>query len=130
MPEMLIRTEGAGGEFADVFRRHRRVEMPHNIPIRVETLDHGMKGGAPSCAFIIELPAERMVVLAQTSVKLFQMAAVATFAKYGDVTQGSFLGSLADGKFTMTMSKVADCPSCRRQIPGSCKYCMECGAKL
>jgi hypothetical protein len=87
MPEMLIRTEGAGGEFADVFRRHRRVEMPHNIPIRVETLDHGMKGGAPSCAFIIELPAERMVVLAQTSVKLFQMAAVATFAKYGDVTQ-------------------------------------------
>ena len=57
MPLMEIEIEGTGSKYAEVFRRQQgMIEMPHDIPIRVETLDHGMAGGASSLAFIIELP--------------------------------------------------------------------------
>ncbi len=139
MPNMHIVVEGTGGHFADVLRRRPIVEMPEETPIRVETLDGGMVGGAPSMAFIIDLPAKvvpmgaahsGVVVLAQTSVKLFQLCAAATLGKYGDLTEGGVLGSLYQDKVELTLSSLEECPSCHRNIPGSCKYCMECGARL
>ena len=143
MPQIDIRTDGTGGAFEEVFARaaqcrdsghavpYHRAWMPENLPIRIETLDGGMVGGAPSVAFILELPQERMIAAAQTSVKLFQMAAIATYSRYGDLTRGAFSGFLEpEGKATLTLSHVAKCPSCSRDIPGACKFCMECGAKL
>jgi hypothetical protein len=132
MPSMEIKTDGAGGEYGDVFQRQRGViEMPHDVPIRIETLDHGMQSGAPSLAFIIELPQIGRVVLAQTSVKLFQMCAAATLAKYGDQTQGAILGTFdLGGAAELLLSSAEECPGCRRQIPGSSKFCPECGVRL
>jgi hypothetical protein len=108
MPEMNISIIGIGGEFADIFAKYRTVELPHDIPIRVETLDGGMQGGKPSVGFIIELPDENIVVLAQTSVRLFQMAAWATFAKYGDLTEGAKLSKLAQDWTTGTIHFPSD----------------------
>jgi hypothetical protein len=132
MPLMEIQVEGTGGKYAEVFRRQRgMIEMPHDIPIRVETLDRGMESGAPSLAFILELPQIGKVVVAQTSLKLFQMCAAATLAKYGDQTQGALMGTFdLGGKAEFLLSSAAECPGCRRQIPGSCKFCPECGVRL
>ena len=53
-------------------------------PIQVCTLDGGMTSGNPSVAIRIDLP-DGSVVVAETSVRLFQMAAAAMRGKYGDV---------------------------------------------
>lgn len=131
MPQLNVNVDGQGGGYADIFRGRRRIDLPDDVPIRVETLDHGMTSGAPSVAFIIELPAERAVVLAQTSVRLFQMAAFATLSKYGDLTDGAVMGTFQiGGTAELTLSTPASCPKCARTIPGSCRYCPECGARL
>ena len=130
MPQLDVNVEGTGGAYAEVFRRARSVELPHHIPIRIETLDGGMQRGGPSVGLIIELPQEQIVVLAQTSVKLFQMAAFAMFSKYGDLTGGSITAIAQGGSAELHMSEAVDCPKCRRTIPGSCRYCPECGARL
>jgi hypothetical protein len=104
------------------------LRLSHDKPIRVETLDHGMQTGKPSIAFILEFP--DMVVVAETSVKLFQLACYATLSRYGDLTAGAVSGKLDKGTAHLTFSSVSKCPSCSREIPSSCKYCMECGAKL
>jgi len=131
VPQMVIRVEGQGGAFADVLHQYRRItEMPHDVPIRVETLDHGMESGAPSVAFIIELPELRRCIVAETSLKLFQLAAAATFARYGDMTGGSFMGVLEKGSFRLNLSAPVDCPACKQTVPGSCKFCPHCGAAL
>jgi hypothetical protein len=131
MPGMVINVEGEGGAYETIFKRYRNtVELPHDIPVRVETLDNGMTSGAPSIGFIIELPKPGLVVIAQTSVKLFQMCAFVTLSKYGDLTEGSVLGTFTQGgTANLTLSTAAACPACNRQIPGSCKFCPECGAK-
>ena len=47
MPHMEIQIEGTGGKYAHVLRRYRRVlEVPESVPLRLETLDHGMQSGA------------------------------------------------------------------------------------
>ena len=41
-------TEIWGQEYAHVLPRDRRIlEVPESIPLRLETLDHGMQSGAP-----------------------------------------------------------------------------------
>jgi hypothetical protein len=46
-------------------------------PLHIETFNGGLASGVPSVGLIIELPPERRAaVLAQTSVKLFQLAGV------------------------------------------------------
>jgi hypothetical protein len=95
---MEIQIEGTGGKYADVLRRYRRVlEVPDSVPLHLETLDHGMQSGAPSIALIIEVPAIPEVVVAQTSLKLFQLCAAATFSKYGDQTGGAYMGNFSLG---------------------------------
>ena len=132
MPKMEIQIEGTGGKYAHILRRYRRIlEVPENIPLRLETLDHGMQSGAPSIAMVIEVPAVHEVVLAQTSVKLFQLCAAATLAKYGDQTQGAMAGKFdLGGKAELTFSRIEKCAGCGRDISGSCKFCPECGVRL
>ena len=85
MPLMEIHIDGAGGKYAHILGRYRRVlEVPESVPLRLETLDHGMQSGAPSIALIIEVPTIQEVILALTSVKLFQRSAMDTLSKYGD----------------------------------------------
>jgi len=127
---MIIRTEGQGGAFADVLARYRVVELPHDRPINIETLDGGMSDGAASVAFIFELPGERIAVLAQTSLKLFQMAAAATLAKYGDVTGGGYRAYIDGNTAKLHMESLANCPRCDRDIFASSRYCQHCGSKL
>jgi hypothetical protein len=108
MPEMNISVEGKGGAFEDVFRKYpKRVNL--TTPIHVETLDRGMDSGNPSVAFILEVPELEAVILAQTSVRLFQLAAVATMGRYGDVTGGGLMGSIDRGKAELTFSRQATC---------------------
>jgi len=132
MPTMEIQADGKCGHYGELLRRYPRVlELRQDIPIRVETLEGGMQTGKPSIAFIIELPQIGEVVLAQTSVKLFQMCAFVTFANYGDQTEGAVLGTfMRGGTAKLTLSSAAECPACHRQIPSSCKFCPECGGRL
>lgn len=134
MPEMSIVLDGAGGAYAEVFRRRRMVEVPDDVPIRLETLDGGMQGGKPSIAFIIELPTEGIVVLAQTSLKLFQLVAAATLGKYGDCTGGG--GKLratfdaARGPQDIQYFDMEPCPTCKKTIPKPANFCPACGVNL
>lgn len=76
---MRIVLEGDGAFPEIVGREMIRVE-----DFAVTALEGGMSSGRPSVAFFIELPDGR-VVMAETSMRLFQMAAAAFRAKYGDV---------------------------------------------
>jgi hypothetical protein len=129
MPTIELKIDGQGGAFHDLLSACATKEAPHNYPIRIESLDHGMASGAPSVAIYLQVDGHH-VVFAQTTVKLFIMAAAALHGKYGD--QGAFMASWdpSRGKATFTVSQEAECPKCHRHIPSSCKFCMECGAKL
>lgn len=131
MPALDLKLDGIGGSYADVFQRYPTVHMREDIPIRMETLDHGMTSGKPSVAIILELPQVRGVVLARTSVRLFQMAAFGMLSRYGDLTDGAVMGQFTvGGTANLTLSDAVDCPKCTRSIPSSCHFCPECGAKL
>lgn len=54
-------------------------------PIQIGALEGGMRGGAPSVAIRLDLPDGRIVV-AETSLRLFQMANAALVGRFGDVT--------------------------------------------
>lgn len=54
-------------------------------PIQIAALSGGMSSGAPSVAIRIDLPDGRIVV-AETSLRLFQMANAALLGRFGDVT--------------------------------------------
>ncbi len=56
-----------------------------DLPIQIGALEGGMRGGAPSVAIRFDLPDGRIVV-AETSLKLFQMANAALLGRFGDVT--------------------------------------------
>ncbi len=132
MPEIDIRVDGQGGNWKEHFRDHDVAQMNPDVPIRIETLDHGMKSGEPSVMILLDI-GHGIVVAAQTSVKLFQMAAYTTMAKYGDKTQGAISGLLSEGGTAhLTLSAAAKCPNpvCSTEQPGSNKFCSECGVKL
>ncbi len=56
-----------------------------DAPIQIGALEGGMVGGRPSVAIRIDLPDGRIVV-AETSLRLFQMANAALLGRFGDVT--------------------------------------------
>lgn len=53
-------------------------------PITVAALEAGMESGRPSVAFVFDLP-DGKTVLAETSMLLFQAAARAFAARFGDL---------------------------------------------
>lgn len=132
MPRLDINVKGTGGAYAEVFRRcHHHVNVPDDIPIRAETLDGGMISGQPSIAFIIEVPEQSAVVVAQTSVRLFQLAAAATYGKYGDQTGGALEVQMESARTAaLTTHRHAPCPSCHRDVPKIGPFCCQCGAPL
>ena len=130
MPELRVEISGKGGAFADKLRGKRIIEPEKSEPVMVETLDAGMTSGAPSVSIMVEISGGR-VVLAQTSVKLFQMAAYAMLSRYGDLTEGGVLGHFVQGgKAELTLSPTVNCKGCNKPIPSSCNYCFHCGEKL
>ena len=54
-------------------------------PIQIGALEGGMVGGRPSVAIRIDLP-DGGIVVAETSLRLFQMANAALLGRFGDVT--------------------------------------------
>src|SRR5262245_29180425 len=80
MPELRIVLDGEGAfpELADASK------VIHIQDFAVTALEAGMESGRPSVAFIFELP-DGKVVFAETSMRLFQLAAQAFKTKYGDV---------------------------------------------
>lgn len=126
MPELQINIAGAGGGYAD---RLRGRDVMNTDVILVETLDDGMQSGKPSVAFICLVGADRAVI-AQTSLRLFQMACAATIGRYGNVTGDAVLAKLQEGVGTLHVSEIQNCPKCRAELPGICKFCYECGEKL
>lgn len=79
MPQMNIRMDGT--DFLKGFPVEKIVQIEE--PITVLGLAGGMSSGAPSIAFVIDLPDGRKV-FAQTSMKLLVQAADAFKAYYGD----------------------------------------------
>lgn len=129
MPGMRIVITGEGGAFKDEFRHHSAIISEADVGL--ETLDQGMTSGAPSVALFVEIPEQAVVVVAQTSVKLFQMAAAAMYGKYGDLTEGAFTATFepGKGKATFSMTEAKTCWCCDTVVPKT-KHCMECGAAL
>jgi len=67
-------------------RQQDVIHLGNNAPpIQVACLTGGMTSGLPSVTFRIDLP-DGKVVLAETSLRLFQIAAAAITARFGDVT--------------------------------------------
>ena len=83
MIEMIVSfDEPAWPDIADRAVIHLSNDAP---PIQIAALSAGMKSGAPSIAIRLDLP-DGTVVLAETSLRLFQTAAAALHGRFGDVT--------------------------------------------
>jgi hypothetical protein len=82
--DLSLHGDGAFADLADK-PQEQILKLPDGWPIQIATLDGGMASGNPSVMIRIDLP-DGKVVLAETSVKLWQMCAAAMRGKYGDVT--------------------------------------------
>lgn len=85
MPVMRIILVGDNA-FPELREKFERGEVIESTVEAVVALPRGMVGGRPSVAFKIDLPDGR-TVMAETSMRLFLMAARAFRAKYGDVDE-------------------------------------------
>lgn len=86
MPVMKVILEEP--TWPDLFGRTAQVTWLNgdgDPPIQIGALEAGMVSGAPSVAIRIDLPDGRIVV-AETSLRLFQMANAALLGRFGDVT--------------------------------------------
>jgi hypothetical protein len=70
-------------------------------------LDGGMASGKPSVCFRIDLPDGR-VVLAETSARLFVMAAAAIVGKWPDVDDGTMLAHIEKGRESAEITILRD----------------------
>ena len=75
--------DGAFADLAD--RRDQIIELDEGSVMHIAGLAGGMASGRPSVMFRFDLPDGR-VVIAQTSLALFQVAAAGLTGRYGDVT--------------------------------------------
>jgi hypothetical protein len=127
--KLEVNVEGRGGAFADRLRGCRIVDAKDGEML-IEVVDNGMQSGAPSVAIMMLTGGQ--AVIAQTSLKLFQVAAAATLEKYGDLTGGALTGFLdtASGTADIQFSEAVKCLHCGREIPGDYTYCPHCGTIL
>jgi hypothetical protein len=154
MPKLAINVEGKGGAYADRLRDREVIDVEAlGGELLLEVLDAGMESGNPSVGImtLVDVPdtpasfsrgtapsayaashPRRLAVIAQTSLRLFQIAAAATLAKYGDRTGGGLIAAFdpAGKKAELTVSEEMKCPACGKRIPSSCRYCFDCGVKL
>jgi hypothetical protein len=127
MPEMILRIEG---EVPPEWRVDEKAYQTE-LPLRVCTLDHGMASGRPSVAVFVDFfrLGRKETVVAQTSVKLFQLAAAAMLGKYGDQTGTAFASHFSQDTAKITFSEEIKCHECGAGIPSHFKHCHECGVK-
>ena len=83
MPEMTINLSGDGC-WPDL-KKKGFIETDPTKPIQLAALPAGMVSGKPSVSIRMDLP-DGTVVIGETSVKLFQMAAAALTGRFGDQT--------------------------------------------
>ena len=81
MPEMTINLSGDGA-WPDL-KDKVVIEADDKKPIQLAALPAGMGSGKPSISIRMDLP-DGTVVVGQTSVALFQMAAAALTGRFGD----------------------------------------------
>ena len=70
-------------------------------------LDGGMASGKPSVCFRIDLPDGR-TVLAETSARLFVMAAAAIVGRWPDVDDGTMLAHIEKGRQSASIQILSD----------------------
>src|SRR5262249_39753680 len=84
MPQMLIELEGDAAWPDLQFKpQNKIIHFSEGETIKVAVLDGGMASGKPSVMFRIDLPNGR-TVLAETSARLFVMAAAAIVGRWPD----------------------------------------------
>lgn len=84
MPQLTITVNIDETPWEDIAEKRgtdQMIEAMGGVPIRIGALPRGMASGATAVAIMIELPDGR-VVLTETSLALFLMAAQALKAKY------------------------------------------------
>ena len=84
MAELRIILEGDGA-FPELGKTIKEDKLIEGVLDAITALPGGMASGLPSVAFVINLPDGR-VMFAETSMRMFQMAAAAFKGRYGDVT--------------------------------------------
>lgn len=97
MPSMDINLDGDNAWPDLRAKAHKVVHLSDGATIKVCVLEGGMSSGKPSVCFRIDLPDGR-VVLAETSARLFVMAAAAIVGKWPDVDDGSMLAHIEKGR--------------------------------
>lgn len=88
-------------------RSKRIIHLDEGETIQVCALDGGMASGKPSVCFRIDLPDGR-VVLAETSARLFVMAAAAIVGKWPDVDDGTMLAHIEKGRKNASIQILKD----------------------
>lgn len=82
MPAMRIILDSEEEEILKGINRNRIITI--QTPITIAGLPAGMVSGKPSVNFTFELP-NGEVVFAETSMRMFQLAAKMFIAKYGEI---------------------------------------------
>lgn len=98
MPELSINLDGDAA-WPDLRSKpqNKIIHLAAGKTIQVAALEGGMASGKPSVCFRIDLPDGR-VVLAETSARLFVMAAAAIVGKWPDVDDGAMLAHIERGR--------------------------------
>lgn len=95
MPSMDINLDGDNAWPDLRFKQDKIIHITDGI--KICALDGGMSSGKPSVCFRLDLPNGR-IVLAETSARLFVMAAAAIVGKWPDVDDGSMLAHIKKGR--------------------------------
>lgn len=100
--DFRILMKGSDSPWADELRgkRDKIIHLAGEAVIKMLALEGGMASGKPSVAIRLDLPDGRTVI-AETSARLFVMAAAAIVGKWPDADDGAFLAHLEEGKATV-----------------------------
>lgn len=100
MPALDINLDGDNA-WPDLRGKERKIiHLANEATIKLVALEGGMASGKPSVCFRLDLPDGR-VVLAETSARLFVMAAAAIVGKWPDVDDGTFQAHIDKGRATL-----------------------------
>ena len=97
MPSMDINLDGDNAWPDLRSKQNKIIHISEGETVKVCALDGGMSSGKPSVCFRIDLPDGR-VVLAETSARLFVMAAAAIVGRWPDVDDGAMLAHIEKGR--------------------------------
>ena len=107
MPSMNINLDGDNAWPDLRSKQSKIIHVAEGETIKICALDGGMSSGKPSVCVRIDLPDGR-VVLAETSARLFVMAAAAIVGRWPDVDDGSFLAHIEKGRASAKVEILKD----------------------